>query len=128
VTPMSVPSAIKFHKQSQLLELKWGGDVYELPAEYLRVHSPSAEVRGHGMGNEVLQFGKKDVRILNLEPVGNYALKISFDDGHDSGLFHWNYLKELSEQQETKWQNYLDRLSKAGKSREAHTIQFKALD
>lgn len=125
---MSVPSAIKFHKQSQLLELAWGAESFQLSAEYLRVHSPSAEVRGHGMGNEVLQFGKKDVRILNLEPVGNYALKISFDDGHDSGLFHWNYLKELSEQQDDKWQDYLDRLSKAGKSREAQTIQFKALD
>ena len=125
---MSVPSKIKFHKQSQLLELAWGTESFQLSAEYLRVHSPSAEVRGHGMGNEVLQFGKKDVRILNLEPVGNYALKISFDDGHDSGLFHWNYLKELSEQQEAKWQDYLDRLSKAGKSREAQSIQFKSLD
>ena len=125
---MSIPSAIKFHKQSQLLELAWGTESFQLSAEYLRVHSPSAEVRGHGMGNEVLQFGKKDVRILNLEPVGNYALKISFDDGHDSGLFHWNYLKELSEQQEAKWQDYLDRLSKAGKSREAQSIQFKSLD
>ena len=125
---MSVPSTITFHKQSQQLELSWGAAAYSLSAEYLRVHSPSAEVRGHGMGNEVLQFGKKDVRILNLEPVGNYALKISFDDGHDSGLFHWNYLKELSEQQESKWQNYLDRLEAAGKSREAQTIQFKALD
>lgn len=125
---MSVPSAIKFHKQSQLLELKWGNDSYELPAEYLRVHSPSAEVRGHGMGNEVLQDGKKDVRILNLEPVGNYALKISFDDGHDSGLYNWNYLKELSEQQDAKWQDYLKRLEAAGKSRDAQSIQFKALD
>lgn len=125
---MSVPSKIKFHKQSQLLELAWGAESFQLSAEYLRVHSPSAEVRGHGMGNEVLQFGKKDVRILNLEPVGNYALKISFDDGHDSGLFHWNYLKELSEQQDDKWQDYLKRLEAAGKSREAQTIQFKALD
>lgn len=125
---MSIPSAIKFHKQSQLLELTWDNQAYQLPAEYLRVHSPSAEVRGHGVGNAVLQFGKKDVRILNLEPVGNYALKISFDDGHDSGLFHWNYLKELAEQQQAKWQDYLDRLAAAGKSREAQSIQFKALD
>lgn len=125
---MSVPFKIKFHKQSQLLELAWGAESFQLSAEYLRVHSPSAEVRGHGMGNEVLQFGKKDVRILNLEPVGNYALKISFDDGHDSGLFHWNYLKELSEQQEAKWQGYLKRLEAAGKSREAQSIQFKSLD
>jgi len=125
---MSIPSQIKFHKQSQLLELAWANERYELPAEYLRVYSPSAEVRGHGMGNEVLQFGKKDVRILKLEPVGNYALKISFDDGHDSGLFHWNYLKELGEQQEAKWQDYLARLEKAGKKREAPMIQFKAVD
>lgn len=125
---MSVPSAIKFHKQSQLLELKWADASYELPAEYLRVHSPSAEVRGHGVGNEVLQHGKKEVRILKLEPVGNYALKISFDDGHDSGLFHWNYLQELAEQQVVKWQDYLDRLAEAGKNRDSQTIQFKALD
>ena len=125
---MSVPSQIKFHKQSQLLELTWSTDGYELPAEYLRVYSPSAEVRGHGMGNEVLQFGKKEVRILKLEPVGNYALKITFDDGHDSGLYPWVYLQELAQQQAEKWQDYLDRLSAAGKSRDAQTIQFKALD
>lgn len=125
---MSIPSSIKFHKQSQLLELKWDGASFELPAEYLRVYSPSAEVRGHGMGNEVLQFGKKDVRILKLEPIGNYALKISFDDSHDSGLYPWVYLKELAEQQAVKWQDYLDRLEAAGKSREASTIQFKSLD
>lgn len=125
---MSIPSSIKFHKQSQLLELKWDSACFELPAEYLRVYSPSAEVRGHGMGNEVLQFGKKDVRILKLEPIGNYALKISFDDGHDSGLYPWVYLKELAEQQAAKWQDYLNRLDAEGKSREAQTIQFKALD
>lgn len=123
-----IPSNIKFHKQSQQLELCWQSQCYQLSAEFLRVHSPSAEVRGHGVGNEVLQTGKKDVRILKLEPVGNYALKISFDDGHDSGLFNWPYLKQLATEQERFWQDYLDKLQAAGASREAKTIQFKSVD
>lgn len=123
-----IPTNIKFHKQSQTLELCWQADCFQLSAEFLRVHSPSAEVRGHGVGNEVLQIGKKDVRILKLEPVGNYALKISFDDGHDSGLFNWPYLKQLAMEQEKYWQEYLDRLQTAGESREAKTIQFKSVD
>ena len=94
MTSQSIPSSIKFHNKSQQLELAWQTDSYLISSEMLRVLSPSAEVRGHGKGNEVLQFGKKDVRILKLEPVGNYALKIHFDDGHDSGLYHWQYLKD----------------------------------
>ncbi len=124
----SIPSLIKFHKQSQQLELAWQDTPCSLSAEFLRVHSPSAEVRGHGVGNEVLQYGKKDVRILKLEPVGNYALKISFDDGHDSGLFNWPYLQELCRQQDQLWQIYLEKLAAAGKSRESNTIQFKSVD
>jgi len=123
-----VPSVIKFHKQSQQLELAWQNEPCQLSAEFLRVLSPSAEVRGHGKGNEVLQFGKKEVRILKLEPVGNYALKITFDDGHDSGLYNWSYLQELCENQETFWQEYLDKLAAAGKSRESGMIQFKSVD
>ncbi|EAT12356.1 DUF971 domain-containing protein [Bermanella marisrubri] len=123
-----IPSHIKFHKQSQMLELCWQADCYQMSAEFLRVHSPSAEVRGHGVGNEVLQTGKKDVRILKLEPVGNYALKISFDDSHDSGLFNWSYLKQLAAEQAKFWQAYLDKLQAAGASREAKTIQFKSVD
>ena len=124
----SMPSAIKFHKQSQQLELAWAGEHFTLSAELLRVFSPSAEVRGHGAGNEVLQFGKKDVRILKLEPVGNYALKITFDDGHDSGLFNWPYLQDLCVNQAKHWQEYLDKLAAAGKHRESSVIQFKSVD
>ena len=124
----NIPSTIKFHNKSQMLELAWNEAAsQQLSAEMLRVLSPSAEVRGHGVGNEVLQFGKKDVRILKLEPVGNYALKITFDDGHDSGLFNWPYLQELCEKQGAFWQAYLDKLAAAGKSREASNIQFKSV-
>lgn len=122
----NIPSTIKFHNKSQMLELAWNGNSsQQVSAEMLRVLSPSAEVRGHGVGNEVLQFGKKDVRILKLEPVGNYALKITFDDGHDSGLFNWEYLQDLCNHTEQHWQNYLDTLSAAGKNREASQIMFK---
>ncbi|MAA70276.1 MAG: 1-(5-phosphoribosyl)-5-((5-phosphoribosylamino)methylideneamino)imidazole-4-carboxamide isomerase [Bermanella sp.] len=124
----SIPSVIKFHKQSQQLELAWGEQPVLLSAEFLRVLSPSAEVRGHGSGNEVLQFGKKDVRILKLEPVGNYALKITFDDGHDSGLYNWPYLQDISTQQDRLWQDYLNKLASAGKSRDSGVIQFKSVD
>ncbi|GAA6135567.1 DUF971 domain-containing protein [Oceaniserpentilla sp. 4NH20-0058] len=123
-----VPSVIKFHKQSQLLELAWADVSNQLSAEMLRVLSPSAEVRGHGKGNEVLQFAKKDVRILKLEPVGNYALKITFDDGHDSGLYNWPYLQELCANKDQFWQAYLDKLAAAGKSRESAQIAFKSVD
>ena len=125
----NIPSLIKFHSKSQMLELAWEGQAsHQVSAEMLRVLSPSAEVRGHGVGNEVLQFGKKDVRILKLEPTGNYALKITFDDGHDSGLYNWEYLKELCIHQDKHWQGYLDKLTAAGKSREAAQIQFKSVD
>jgi DUF971 family protein len=113
----SIPKVIKFHKQSQQLELAWNGESFQLSAEMLRVLSPSAEVRGHGAGNEVLQ-----------EPVGNYALKITFDDGHDSGLFNWPYLHELCHEQDRFWQEYLDKLAAAGKSRESGVIAFKSVD
>ena len=124
----SVPNKIRFHKQSQLLELCWGDSCYQLSSEFLRVHSPSAEVRGHGRGNEVLQTGKKDVRLLKLEPMGNYALKLTFDDGHDTGLYNWDYLAELCQYQTVYWQRYLERLAEAGASRETGLIQFKAVD
>ena len=133
----NIPSRIKFHNQSQRLELAWGSDAnakndeddgFFLSAEMLRVLSPSAEVRGHGKGNEVLQTGKKEVRITKLEPVGNYALKIYFDDGHDSGLYDWVYLHTLANNTEALWQGYLEKLSIAGKSRDPAQIQFKAID
>ena len=127
-----IPSDIKVRKQSQCLELTYpntGADneSFQLSFELLRVYSPSAEVRGHGIGNEVLQHGKKEVVLLNIEPAGNYALKLIFDDGHDSGLYDWKYLRHLCENKETLWQSYLERLSQTGLARESNVIQFKSL-
>lgn len=115
----ATPTAIHLHKASRKLEIRFAdGQAFVLDAEYLRVHSPSAEVRGHGVGQEVLVFGKKAVGINTLEPVGQYAVKIVFDDGHDSGLYTWQYLYELGSEYEQKWQAYLLRLQQAGQSRE----------
>ena len=97
-----------------------------LPAEYLRVYSPSAEVRGHGPGQDVLQTGKAEVSITDLEPVGQYALKITFSDGHDSGLYDWDYLYRLAHNQDALWQDYLDRLEKAGASRTPSAEDLKS--
>lgn len=113
-----VPSKIKLHKQSQQLELHFGDEQFLLPAELLRVYSPSAEVKGHGPGQEVLQFGKKDVAINGVERAGNYALKLIFSDGHDTGIFTWSYLHDLGRNQEKLWSDYLQKLHQAGKSRE----------
>jgi DUF971 family protein len=112
------PTEIVLHQQSKSLELAYGEQHYNLPAEYLRVYSPSAEVRGHGVGQEVLQTNKEQVGINQLEPSGNYALKIYFDDGHDSGLFTWDYLYELAINHDEHWQDYLNRLEKAGYQRQ----------
>ena len=126
-----IPSNIKVRKKSRCLELTYaetaGEETYQLSFEMLRVLSPSAEVRGHGVGNEILQTGKKDVAILNIEPAGNYALKLIFDDGHDSGLYDWKYLRHLCENQQELWQGYLQKLEDAGSSRESNVIQFKKL-
>ncbi|WP_404823277.1 gamma-butyrobetaine hydroxylase-like domain-containing protein [Pseudomonas capsici] len=112
-----MPTAIELHKASKTLTLKYGtGEVYHLPAEFLRVYSPSAEVQGHG--KPILQFGKLGVGLNKIEPAGQYALKLTFDDGHDSGLFTWEYLYELSRRQESLWEDYLLELKKAGKSRD----------
>jgi len=112
-----IPSAINLHKASKTLTLKYpSGEEYHLPAEILRVHSPSAEVQGHG--NPILQFGKINVGISHVEPAGQYALKITFDDGHDSGLFTWEYLYQLGQRQAELWAEYLADLKKAGKSRD----------
>jgi DUF971 family protein len=114
------PTKIKLHKQSKTLELHFGTEQFELSAEFLRVHSPSAEVKGHGPGQEVLQTGKKHVGFSGAEAVGNYALKLIFDDGHDSGIFSWDYLYDLGQNQETYWNAYLEKLSHAGQSRDAN--------
>ncbi|MDC7717035.1 DUF971 domain-containing protein [Vogesella sp. DC21W] len=113
------PQDVILHAVSRQLEISFDdGARFRLPAEYLRVHSPSAEVRGHGVGNAVLQTGKLHVAITGLEPVGHYALKIVFDDGHDSGLYSWAYLYELGVKHDQYWQDYLNRLAAAGASRE----------
>ncbi len=114
-----VPTNIVVHQQSKVLELTYeNGNVYRLPFEFLRVLSPSAEVRGHGPGQETLQTGKRNVSILSIDPVGHYAIKPTFTDGHDSGLFSWDYLHELCLNQEELWQEYLDKLAKAGVTRD----------
>jgi DUF971 family protein len=113
------PVAIQLRSRSRLLELEYeGGERHSLSCEFLRVHSPSAEVQGHGPGQEVLQTGKINVGITAIKPVGNYALQLVFDDGHDTGLYSWTYLYELCQSREAKWQNYLDRLAKAGAGRD----------
>jgi DUF971 family protein len=113
------PTEIKLHQKSRLLEIAFtDGKRFELPYELLRVYSPSAEVRGHGPGQEVLQIGKKDIDITNIEPVGSYAVQLVFSDGHDSGLFSWDYFYSLGMQQDEMWQHYLQRMKEAGASRE----------
>ena len=116
-----IPTEITLHQKSNSLELAYGDQHYHLAAEYLRVYSPSAEVRGHGRGQEVLQTNKENVRISQLEAVGHYALKIHFDDGHNTGLFSWDYLYLLATEQTERWQDYLARLSQAGYQRQINT-------
>lgn len=115
--PSPVPSRIRLHRKSATLDLEYPDQKFCLDAEYLRVHSPSAEVRGHGPGQEVLQSGKRGVGIDAVEPVGNYALKLVFSDGHDSGIYSWAYLHELGTMHEPYWARYLNRLEAAGKTR-----------
>ena len=115
---MPRPININLHQKSRVLELEYeDGRVHRLPCEYLRVYSPSAEVTGHGPGQEILQLNKEEVSIEAIEPQGNYALKFIFDDKHDTGIYTWEYLYELGESYEEKWQDYLDRLKAAGHER-----------
>jgi DUF971 family protein len=109
------PIDIKLHQASRLLEIKFDNNTEcMLSCEFLRVYSPSAEVKGHGPGQEVLQIGKEDVNIIGIEPVGNYAIKLIFSDGHDTGLYSWDYLYELARDYEGLWLEYLGKLSAAG--------------
>ncbi len=113
------PTALTVHGASRVLEVQYAdGAVFKLPFELLRVYSPSAEVQGHGPGQEVLQTGKRDVAIVAVEPVGNYAIKPIFSDGHESGLYSWQSLYELGSRQSALWQDYLDRLQAAGADRD----------
>jgi DUF971 family protein len=113
------PSDITLHQQSNMLDVTFDdGTRFSMPVEYLRVYSPSAEVRGHGPGQEVLQTGKRNVGVTAIEPIGMYAVKLVFSDGHDTGIYSWEYLHELGRKQDSNWKTYLARLEQAGKSRE----------
>ena len=112
-------TGIELHRQSRILELNYSNaERHTLSCEYLRVYSPSAEVRGHGKGQEILQVGKVNVAITDIKPIGNYAVQLIFSDGHDTGLYSWEYLYELCENQKEYWENYLNRLHEAGASRD----------
>ena len=109
------PTSINLHQKSRMLEIEYDdGARFELSCEYLRVHSPSADVKGHGPGQEVIQIGKEMINIQEIEAVGNYAVKLIFDDGHNTGLYTWEYLYELGIEKDNYWINYLDALKKAG--------------
>jgi DUF971 family protein len=113
------PTEIRLHQKSRVMEISFSdGKSFRLTYEYLRVYSPSAEVRGHGPGQEVLQVGKREVDIRSLEAVGSYAVQPVFSDGHDTGIYSWDYLYELGEKQDALWAQYLDRLETAGASRD----------
>ena len=120
------PTEIKLHQKSRVMELVFSdGSQFELSYELLRVYSPSAEVRGHGPGQEVLQVGKGEVDISALEPVGNYAVQPTFSDGHSTGIYSWDYLYWLGKNRDTLWRQYLERLKEAGASREPGPAPFE---
>jgi len=113
------PTEIKLHQKSRVLEIAYAdGKHFSLPYEFLRVYSPSAEVRGHGPGQEVLQIGKQAIEITRIEPVGTYAVQPVFSDGHDTGIYSWDYLYSLGINQDEMWRHYLQRMAEAGASRE----------
>jgi len=113
------PTEIKLHQKSRVLEISFADDnTFRFPCEFLRVYSPSAEVRGHGPGQEVLQVGKKDVEITHIEPVGNYAIQFTFSDGHSTGIYSWDLLYDYGLRHEEMWRQYLKRMEAAGASRE----------
>ena len=117
------PTALTVHSQSHLLEITFSdGALFKIPFELMRVYSPSAEVQGHGPGQEVLQTGKREVGVVALEPVGNYAVKPVFSDGHESGIFSWDYLYHLGSDQDRLWEDYNRRLQAAGAARDAPMV------
>jgi len=119
---MPQPTEITLHQASRVLEIAFeDGKTFRLPCEFLRVYSPSAEVRGHGPGQEVLQVGKKEVGVERIEPVGNYAVQLYFSDGHDTGIYSWSLLYDYGVNQEEMWKSYLERMAAAGVSREPST-------
>ena len=113
------PTEIKLHQKSRILEISFAdGNTFQFPCEFLRVYSPSAEVRGHGPGQEVLQVGKKNVEIKHIEPVGTYAIQLTFSDGHDTGIYSWDLLYDYGLHQEEMWRRYVKRMEEACASRE----------
>lgn len=112
------PKDIRLHSKSRFLEVKFEDETFYLPCEYLRAHSPSAEVQGHGPGQEVLQIGKEDIEIVAVEPVGNYAVRLIFSDSHNSGIYSWDILYRLGHERQKIWQQYLQRLTDAGVQRD----------
>ena len=127
-TKTPLPTDIKLHQASRLLEIHFDNQTEcQLSCEFLRVYSPSAEVRGHGAGQEVLQLGKEDVNIAAIEPIGNYAVKLVFTDGHDTGLYSWDYLYYLAKHYEPMWMDYIAKLEAAGHIRstiKSTTLRF----
>ncbi|HEX5489506.1 MAG TPA: DUF971 domain-containing protein [Rhodanobacteraceae bacterium] len=122
------PTDIILHKKSRTLEVAFdSGEAFVLPAEYLRVYSPSAEVQGHGPGQQVLVAGKREVGVMELEPVGNYAVALRFTDGHATGIYSWEVLHELGVKQAQNWQSYLDALEKNGLSRDPSSLYGHAV-
>ncbi|MGB1563646.1 MAG: gamma-butyrobetaine hydroxylase-like domain-containing protein [Sinimarinibacterium flocculans] len=124
----SAPSLIRLHRKARVLEVAWAdGTRFELPCEYLRVFSPSAELRGHGLPEPMLVGGKREVNITRVEPVGRYAVRLVFDDGHDSGIYSWDILRELGETQAANWARYLQRLEVHRMSRDSEVVKLSAL-
>jgi DUF971 family protein len=122
MTDAPKPVEINLHQKSRILEISYSdGERFELSYEFLRVHSPSAEVQGHGPGQGVLQIGKQDVMITQLEPVGRYAIQPSFDDGHDTGIYSWETLYDLGRNRDRYWKEYLEKLEKAGHTHKARS-------
>jgi DUF971 family protein len=116
------PTELKLHRKSRVLEIAYSdGKVFRLPCEFLRVYSPSAEVRGHGPGQEVLQVGKCGVEITGIEPVGSYAVQLIFSDGHNTGIYSWDLLYDYGMRHDEMWRHYLQRMEEAGASREPAT-------
>ncbi len=124
----TAPTSIRLHRQSRLLEVSWPDGVrHALPCEYLRVFSPSAELQGHGLPEPMLIGGKRNVNIVRIEPVGRYAVRLVFDDGHDTGLYSWSVLRTLGERHAENWARYLERLEQHGMSRESDVVKLSAL-
>ena len=119
-----MPTKLTYHKRSQTLEVEFNQARFEFSSEFLRVHSPSAEVKGHGPGQETLVLDKASVQISAIQPQGNYAIKIVFDDGHDSGIYTWNYLCELGERKTELWQNYQQKVTEHHENKDTSAIKW----